>query len=276
MNPLDEWMQGTLREIIGAYESVLPLHKVLLLVALVSLRYGLVVLIVPLFMSSIMTGVVRGGFVFGMALFTAIGTPLELVNQIDGIEWLVYAAREVMLGAALGFALSVPFWAAESVGATIDMQTGYNNVQHTDPLSGQESTPVSQLLLHTLLAVFVSAGGMTLIVGTVIASFQVWPVTSGLPSLEGLARQFLPQTVDHLMTIVVKFASAVLLVLVLIDLGIGFVSRSADKLQANELGKPLKAAVALLIIALLMGTFMTQLLGHIVPNGIIERLKSML
>lgn len=276
MNPLDLWMQGTLREIIGAYESVLPLHKVLMLVALVSLRYGLVVLIVPVFMSAIMTGVVRAGFVLAMALFTAIGTPLELVNQIDGVEWLVFAAREVMLGAALGFALAVPFWAAEGVGATIDMQTGYNNVQHTDPMSGQEATPVAQLLLHTLLAVFVSAGGMTLIVGTVIASFDVWPVTSALPSLEGLAWHFLPQITDDLMTTVVKFASAVLLVLVLIDIGIGFVSRSADKLQPSELGKPLKAAAAVLIIALLMGTFMTQLLAHIVPTDIVERLKSML
>jgi type III secretion protein T len=276
MNPLDEWLQAALRNVIGSYESVLPAYKVLMLVALVSLRYGIVVMIVPVFMASIMTGTVRGGFVIGMAVFTAIGTPLHLVNEINGIEWVLFAAREVALGAALGFALAVPFWAAEGVGAAIDMQVGYNNVQHTNPLSDQEATPIGQLLMHTLMVVFIAAGGLTMVVGTVIASFQVWPVTSGLPSMEKLALHFLPRNVDSLMTAVVKFSSAVLLVLVLIDIGVGFVARSADKLETNELGKPVKAAVALLIIALLLGTFMTQLMAYVVPSGIIDLLKSTL
>jgi type III secretion protein T len=274
MNPLDQWLVGALGQIIDVQTAVKPLHDVLKLIALVSLRYAIVVMIVPVFMSSIMTGVVRAGFVFSMALFTALGTPLELVGQINGIEWVVFALREVLLGAALGFALSIPFWAAEGVGATIDMQIGYNNVQHTDPMSGQEATPVAQLLLQSLVAVFIAAGGLALIVGTVMASFQVWPVTSGLPSTEGLAQQFLPQAMDNLASSVVKFASAVLLILVLIDVGVGFVSRSADKLQTNELGRPIKAAVALVIIALLMGTFLTQLRAYIVPDRIVEKIKA--
>ncbi len=267
-------MVSALGQVIELQTAAHPLHEVLALIALVSLRYALVVMIVPVFMASIMTGVVRAGFVMSMSLFTALGTPLELVAQINGIEWVVFVLREVLLGAALGFALSIPFWAAEGVGATIDMQIGYNNVQHTDPMSGQEATPVGQLFLQSLVAVFVAAGGLALVVGTVMASFQVWPVTSGLPSTEGLAMQFLPQAVDNLASSVVKFASAVLLVLVLIDVGVGFVSRSADKLQANELGRPIKAAVALIIIALLMGTFLTQLRAYIVPDRIVEKIKA--
>jgi type III secretion protein T len=276
VNPLDEWLVATMRQIIGAHHLVMPFKEVLMVVALVSLRYAIVVMIVPVFMAQIMTGVVRASFVLSMSFFTAIGTPLEMVAQINGIEWAVFALREVLLGAALGFALSIPFWAAEGVGATIDMQVGYNNVQHTDPLSGQESTPVSQMLLQVLVGVFVAAGGLMLVVGTVMASFQVWPVTAALPSLQGLAEQFLPQEMDSLASSVVKFASAVLLVLVLIDLGVGFVSRSADKLQVNEMSRPLKAAAALLIIALLMGTFMTQLRAYIVPDRIVEKLRAVL
>jgi type III secretion protein T len=276
MNELDQWLVATLRQIIDTHHLVMPFHELLMLVALVSLRFALVVMIVPVFLSSIMTGVVRAGFVLSISLFTAIGTPMELVAQIDGVEWLVFALREVLLGAALGFALSIPFWAAEGVGSTIDMQIGYNNVQHTDPLSGQEATPVGQMLLQVLVGVFVAAGGLMLVVGTVMASFQVWPVTAGLPSAQGLAEQFLPHAMDSLTTSVVKFASAVLLVLVLIDLGVGFVSRSADKLNVNELSRPIKAAAALLIIALLMGTFMTQLRAYIVPDRIVEKLQQLL
>jgi type III secretory pathway component EscT len=52
--------------------------------------------------------------------------------------------------------------------------------------------------------------------------------------------------------------------------------RSADKLNVNELSRPIKAAAALLIIALLMGTFMTQLRAYIVPDRIVEKLQQML
>jgi type III secretion protein T len=261
--------------LVSAMETFKHFQQWLALLALAGLRFYVMALIVPVFAPDVFTGTVRNGFVIAMSAFVALGTPPELMEQVSGVGWLAFAAKEALLGAALGFVLAAPFWVAEGVGAMIDMQTGYNNVQHTNPLSGQEATPVAQLLLHVLVAVFCAAGGLMLVVGTMMESFVVWPLTAPMPSLEGLGTVFLPQQTDSLMGLIVKFAAPMLLALLLVDLGVGFITRSADKLEPHSLGQPLKGAVAMLMLALLLGVFVDQLRGSIVPGDIVVRLKQL-
>jgi type III secretion protein T len=65
------------------------------------------------------------------------------------------------------------------------------------------------------------------------------------------------QVSSYLQT-VVKIASAVVMVLLLIDLGIGLIAKTADKLEPNNLAQPIKGAVALLMLVMLVAVFFEQ------------------
>ncbi|AEG94084.1 type III secretion system export apparatus subunit SctT [Ramlibacter tataouinensis] len=245
-------------------------------VALCSLRLYVIFLVLPAMAGEAVQGMVRTGFVILVGLFIAAGMPAQDVGNLPASSWLTLAIKEAVIGLVLGFAVSTVFWVAECVGALVDTQAGYNNVQMTNPLSGQQSTPVSDMLLQLVIAVFFALGGMLVLLGAVFESFKVWPLLAPMPSTEGFSEVFFLREVDGLMTATVKFAAPVLLVLVLIDLGFGLVTRAADKLEPHSLAQPVKGAVAMLLLALLCGVFVAEARQHLLPRDLLPRLEKLL
>jgi type III secretion protein T len=245
-------------------------------VALHSVRLYVVFAVLPATAGEAVPGMVRNAMVILFGLFIAAGTPSAEIGDLTAASWLMLAIKESVIGLMLGFAVSTVFWVAESVGALIDTQAGYNNVQLTNPLSGQQSTPVSDMLLHLAIAVFFSLGGMLVLLGALFESFKVWPLLAPLPSQKGFSGVFFLAEIDSMMTRSIKFAAPVLLVLVLIDIGFGLVTRAADKLEPNSLSQPVKGAVTMLLLALLCGVFVAEVRQYLLPLDLMPRLQKLL
>ena len=250
------------------------LQDLLLAVSLCSLRLLAAFALLPPMGQKFLTGGLRNGLTTMLAIYLAFGVPLDAVHRLDGLALASHAAKEAGIGLVLGFAASKVFWIAESVGALMDTQAGFNNVQMSNPLSGQQSTPVSDLLLHVVVVVFFSMGGMLVFLGAVFESFHVWPLLSPLPRIDRLPDLFIVGETDSLMTGIVKFAAPVLLVLMLIDIGFGLVTRSSSKLEVSTLSQPVKGAVTVLMLALLLGTLVSQVRGMLLPTGLLEHVQS--
>jgi type III secretion protein T len=253
-----------------------PFGDLFLTVSLASLRLFAAFNVLPAMGEQLVQGYIRTGFIVIMGGFIAFGLPLNAVNELSAAQWFGFALKESMIGLLLGFAGSTVFWIAESVGALIDTQAGYNSVQLNNPLSGQQSTPVSNLLLQLVVCVFFQLGGMLVFIGAVFESFHAWPLFSPLPELSKLPDLFIVRQTDALMSGIVKFAAPMLLVLVLIDLGFGFITRAADKLEPNSLSQPIKGAVTMLMLALLVGVLITQVRHLLLPTGLLAQLQSSL
>jgi type III secretion protein T len=251
------------------------LESVLLTVALSSIRLFAAFNVLPATGPQFLQGLTRSGVVVMIGSYVAFGMPAEAVHDITAAQWLGLAVKETIIGLLIGFAAATVFWTAECVGAMIDTQTGYNNVQLSNPLSGQQSTPVSNLLLQLVIMVFYTLGGMMVFIGALFESFTAWPILAPLPSMQGVSDVFFLREIDTLMTAVVKFAAPILLVLVLIDLGFGLITRGADKLEPSSLSQPVKGAVTMLLLALLVGIFIEQVRHHLLPNDVIERIRSL-
>jgi type III secretion protein T len=232
--------------------------------------------ILPFTGESFLQGTTRNGVVIMMAVFMAFGVPASGIANLAPLALAGIVLKEAMVGLLLGFCASTVFWVAECVGALIDTQAGYNNVQLTNPLSGQQSTPVSDLLLQLVIAVFYTMGGMLVFMGALFESYKVWPLLAPMPSITGAAEVFFYRQVDGFMTSVVKFAAPALLVLVLIDVGFGLITRAADKLQPSSLSQPVKGAVTMLLLAFMAGVFVTQVRFALLPTDLIAKLHSLI
>jgi type III secretion protein T len=251
------------------------LEDVIGVVALCSIRLYAAFAILPATGEQFMTGLIRGGFVITIGIYIALGMPLIHAETFTLSQWLVLIAKEGLIGLILGFCASTIFWIAECVGALIDTQTGYNNAQLSNPMTGQQSTPISGLLLQMITAVYFSLGGMIIFIQILFESFKIWPLMAALPSLAGVAEVFFVQEADGIMSSVVKFAAPVLLILVLVDLGLGLITRSADKLEPNSLSQPIKGALTMLLLALLVGIFVDQIRRFLIPIDLMLRLRSL-
>lgn len=232
--------------------------SLLTLLAVCSLRAYVAMLVLPVTNDQVLQGVVRNGLALTIGIFIAMGQPLHVVDNVSTFTLLAMIAKEGLIGLLLGYAISTVFWIAEGVGVLIDNQAGYNNVQQTNPLSGEQSTPVGNLLSQLAICGFYMLGGLIALVGLMFESFQWWPLDRLMPEWSNLLERFLQIQVSHYLQAVVKIASAVVMVLLLIDLGIGLIAKTADKLEPNNLGQPIKGAVALLMLVMLVAVFFEQ------------------
>jgi len=232
--------------------------SLLTLLAMCSLRAYVAMLVLPVTNDQVLQGVVRNGLALTIGFFIAMGQPLHVVENISTITLLAIMAKEGLIGLLLGYAISTVFWIAEGVGVLIDNQAGYNNVQQSNPLSGEQSTPVGNLLSQLAISGFYMLGGSMALVGLMFESFQWWPLNELMPSWSQMLEQFLQVQVSSYLQTVVKIASAVVMVLLLIDLGIGLIAKTADKLEPNNLAQPIKGAVALLMLVMLVAVFFEQ------------------
>ncbi|WKB51735.1 type III secretion system export apparatus subunit SctT [Eleftheria terrae] len=251
---MNEWLSRPLA-IIQYGES---LKSLMTLLALCSLRGYAAMLLMPPTADQSLQGIVRNGVALTFGLFIAWGQPLHVVEGIGTPMLLALLAKEALLGVLFGFAVSVVFWVAEGVGTLIDNQAGYNNAQQTNPLSGEQSTPVGNLVSQLAIAGFYLLGGMTVLAGLLFESFLWWPLDRLTPTWSTALEDFLAFQLTHYLTTVMKVAAPVLLVLVLIDMGFGLIGKTADKLEPNSLAQPVKGAVALLMLALLVALFFEQ------------------
>jgi type III secretion protein T len=238
-----------------AHES---LYALVTLLALCSIRLLVVFVVLPATSDQVLPGGARNGVVYLIGWFIAAGQPADTLARLDGVTALILVGKEMFIGMVIGYVASPVFWIAQSVGVVFDNMAGFNNVQTSNPLRGEQATPVSNVLIQFAIVLFYVSGGMLFLLGAIFASFRWWPLTATLPSLDALADSFLISQVDGIAAATVKLAAPVMLVLVLIDLGFGLVAKAADKLEPTTLSQPVRGAVALLMLVLLTGTFAEQ------------------
>ena len=229
-----------------------------MLLAVCLLRVYAVFLVLPATTDQVLQGPIRNGVCICLALFIAWGQPAGLVHGMDMVQLVATIAKEALIGVVLGFAASTVFWVAEGVGVLIDNQAGYNNVQQTNPLSGEQSTPIGNLLSQLAISGFYLLGGMLMLTGILFDSFHWWPIGSLSPAWSTILEDFVRVQTGHYLELMIKIAAPALLVLMLIDLGFGILSKTAEKLEPNNLAQPVKGAVAIALLSLLVAVFFDQ------------------
>jgi type III secretion protein T len=209
--------------------------EVLSMVALSSVRVYAAMLVLPATNDQLIQGVVRNGIALTIGLFVAFGQPTGLVSGASAMELMFLTLKEVLIGVLIGFAMAIVFWTAEIVGMLIDNIAGFNSVQQNNPLTGAQSTPMPD-----------------------------WPY---------LADRFLSAQVSNLSDTALKIAGPVLVTLVLIDLGIGFLNKAAEKLEPSSLAQPIKAATAVAMVVLLVSVFFEQVRSELTLRPQAQRLE---
>lgn len=242
-------------------------------VALYMIRFVVVMLVLPVTAEQIVNNMSRMGIAMILALYVAMGRPWDELSGLSGAEIGFIALKEAILGLALGFAMSTVFWVVEYVGALIDTAAGFNNVQLQNPMSGEQSTPVSNLLGKLAGAVFFSIGGALFFAQAMFESYQAWPLADMTPSAQGMYAVFLEQQMGALFSNMIKLAAPVLIVVMLIDVGIGLLSRSAEKLEPASLAQPIKGVVAVLMLLVMVSVVFEPLRQYLVPRGVVQQLS---
>ncbi|HWT21238.1 MAG TPA: type III secretion system export apparatus subunit SctT [Variovorax sp.] len=231
--------------------------------------------VVPFLSGGMITGTVRNGLLLMLALFMS---PVAGDMPVASIgTWVLIAGKEAFIGLLLGLGFGIFIWAVQSVGDLIDFQTGSSNASFFDPVAGHENGPTGEFLGWMVITLFVSAGGLLAMLGVVVDSYRLWPVASFFPNLGLVIEQFAIRQGDTLFLWIVKLASPVIFVLLLVELGMGLVSRVAPQLNVFVFSQPLKSLLAHLMMLLFVFFVYESLQEFLRPeNGVLDFLRATL
>ncbi|MEI2417107.1 type III secretion system export apparatus subunit SctT [Orrella sp. JC864] len=211
--------------------------------------------LLPLFGRQSMPALLRYGVgaAMGLVLVPALA-PGYAAADPGWIDVVLLVAKEVFIGLVMGFLVAIPFWIFEGVGAVIDNQRGASLGAVINPGTGSDSSPLGILFNQAFLVFFLVGGGFTLMLTMLYDSFRLWDLWQWTPTLR---RESVPLMLDQLgryARLVLLLAAPVMVAMLLAELGLALVSRFAPQLQVFFLALPIKSGLALLVLALYMGT----------------------
>jgi type III secretion protein T len=254
------------------YELMRSLSLSTTAVALYMIRFVVVMMVLPVTAGQLINNMSRLGIAMLLAIYVALGRPVDELTGLGGGEIGLIVIKEMAIGLALGFAMSTVFWVVEFVGALIDTAAGFNSVQMQNPMSDEQSTPVSDLLGKLAGAVFFSIGGAVFFAQAMFDSYQVWPLADLQPSAQGAYAVFIERQVGSMFANTLKLAAPVLIVVMLIDVGIGLLARSAEKLEPASLAQPIKGTISVLLLILMVSALFDPLRQYLVPRGVVQQI----
>jgi len=234
-----------------------------IVVALSTVRIAIAFLIMPLFARDSIPPLVRNAIFMSMAVVGVAVQPAGDVSAITSSAWANLVIKEAMIGLAIGLLFGLFLWAFESAGVIIDFQIGVSFALFFDPIIGNEATLFGTLFSRFANYLFLIAGGMMLMVGALIESFAVWPLLEPLDGLREASVRLFEAELSRFMSLTARIAGPIMLVLFLIDVGLGLINRYAPQFNVFFLSMSIKALSATLLVIILLPFLVDVLLGEL-------------
>ena len=234
---------------------------------LASVRPGAAFLAAPVF------GAPQVPVLLRFVLAVAVGVPGSMLATVilpsDGLASVAGFALiigEVIIGLALGFALQTGFAATSIAGEAIGNAMGLGFAATIDPMSGNGTPAIGQVLTILATLLFLAMDGHLAFISVVLESYRLLPVGGGLLSAEAVGA-------------VVKlggamFAASVVLALpvvtgvILVQLVMAMLARSAPALNLFAVGLP-----AALLGGLVLFAFAMPMLGGAITRSLVATLE---
>jgi type III secretion protein T len=180
----------------------------------------------------------------------------EFFAQRSTLEIIALIAKEAFLGFLLAYLSSLVFWAVQSAGFLMDNQRGASQANVSDPLSGEESSPLGSFLFQSIVFLFFASGAFLGFLLLIFQTYSFWPPGEWLPHLGGAQLPlFVAGMVSWLMTKMLLLAGVVLVASLLVDLSLGLINRFASQLNVYILAMPIKSGLAMLIVLIFFPFF---------------------
>ena len=171
------------------------------------------------------------------------------------------ALKEVFIGFVLGYLAGLLFWTIESAGFFIDNQRGAGQATETDPLSGQQSSPIGSFFFQSLVYVFYASGAFVAMLVLVYSTYEVWPVGQMLPyeffTKDGAAL-FFGERVSRLAADMMLLSAPVVLACLFTDISLGLINRFASQLNVYVLAMGIKSGIAAFLLLIYLAVLVSS------------------
>ena len=179
----------------------------------------------------------------------------ESFNIVYTSVWhiLVDVTREVFLGLMIGFGAKILFEAFRLAGSLVGFQMGLAMMNVADPNTQDNVSIIGNLWFLVIVLFFLITNSHHFLIETIVAGFKAIPL--GTAHFAPAAGQVLVGTGSRLFTLSLKFASPMILFLLLSDVAIAFAARVMPQLNVFFISMPLKIGAGIYMVLVSLKIF---------------------
>jgi flagellar biosynthetic protein FliR len=215
---------------------------------LLLVRPGMLVMAAPVFGGTFAPTQMRLGLIVLLALtLTPLVTVPDVANPI-GLGLIV--ARELAIGFAIALAIRALVAGAELGGQLSGTQLMLSYGSVIDPQGGVRNNVIGSIYGNLTILTFLAINGHHTFIRGLASSYRAMPIGAGHvdPSLVRSVMQML----GVVFVLGLRLAAPLIVVMLVVELATGLVSRAAPALNLMAIGTPIRLVVGLLVIAALV------------------------
>jgi flagellar biosynthetic protein FliR len=189
-------------------------------------------------------------FAFVLAVILTFSWEGQVALPVHDPGLFILLGKEILTGLILGFLVYLFLSAFLMAGQFMDHQAGLMMAGTFDPLFGGQVTILGQFFYFLAVVFYLSINGHHLLFLSLRESFTVIPLTGPFVS-SPVIWQYL-QTYSAVFLLAFQIAAPVIIVLWLLDIALGLLSKAVPQIHVFIVGLPLKVAFVLLIFLFLL------------------------
>jgi flagellar biosynthesis protein FliR len=189
-----------------------------------------------------------------------LAMPASTETPFSG-EGLILLLQQILIGAGMGIGMRLIFAAVELAGDAIGLQMGLSFATFMDPQNADDAPIVGSFLGIIASLILLSINGHLLIIAALIDSFNTIPISAHMDVAPTLMR--LVALGGEIFRIGLHLSLPVLSTMLVLNLALGVLSRTAPQLNVFAIGFPVTLLLGMLLLGLslpYMGAAMERLL----------------
>ncbi|HCJ58200.1 flagellar biosynthetic protein FliR [Lutispora sp.] len=179
---------------------------------------------------------------------------IEYTNLID---FSIIVFKEFLVGIIIGFVSYMVFAAMFVAGQMIDAQIGFGMVNVLDPQSNIQVPLVGNFLYIFAILIFLLVDGHHILFSALVKSYNVVPI-NGFLFTESLINNLVAVFVETF-SIALKIGFPIIAAVLISEVALGILSRTVPQMNVFIVGLPMKIALGLLALLLIMPGFSNTL-----------------
>jgi flagellar biosynthetic protein FliR len=213
----------------------------------VALRVGAMLMLAPMIGTKMIPGRVR--LILALAVSAALAPLLPSVTPTIGVDasTLLAVARELAIGAAIGFIFRLGLEAAGFAGELVSQGMGLSFAQMADPLRGTQSPVMGQWFTLIAGLSFFAMDGHLALIRVVFDSYALTPNGSLAHVFESI-----PAFARSMLEAGLTLALPIVIAMLVVNVAFGVLARTAPALNPIAIGLPAALLTGFVLLVVLM------------------------
>jgi flagellar biosynthetic protein FliR len=165
----------------------------------------------------------------------------------------------------MGFVMRVIFAAVEAAGEIIGLQMGLGFASFFDPQSAGQTLVLARFFNMLAVLLFLAVNAHLLLLGVLVDSFQILPISTQPLSTAGFYN--VAAFGSTVFAVGLQLALPLIAILLMTNLALGILTRSAPQLNIFAIGFPITLGVGLIVLDITLPYFAPQV-EHMIMNGL--------